>query len=250
LGKLVLFLADGTTLDILLERERASIGRRAGNDVCLSSPAVSGEHAVVVPVTAGAVIEDLGSTNGTFVNGKRVPRQFLRDGDRIEIGRQRLVYLSAMNAVASPPKHEFPSGEMDGSGSEDPTWLADAAADDVSLGSSKEAAQSSHAPMIDAANESLPTALFGPMLSVVMGPNAGRTLMLTKEETIFGPVGVQVAAVRKVEEGFRLLTIEGAERPKVNGVPIPDDGQILKSGDAINLASAQLEFPAPDPPLE
>src|SRR5437879_4035727 len=58
MGKLVLFLADGTTLDIPLEGDRISIGRRAKCDVCLPYPAVSAEHAVVVPVAAGAVIED------------------------------------------------------------------------------------------------------------------------------------------------------------------------------------------------
>jgi pSer/pThr/pTyr-binding forkhead associated (FHA) protein len=249
MGKLVLFLADGTTLDIPLERDRVSIGRGAANDVCLPYPPVSGEHAVVVPVTAGAVIEDLGSTNGTFVNGKRVPRQFLHDGDRIDIGRQKLVYLSAMNAVAKPPARDLPLGETDVTDSDDPTRLADAVADCASLASSSnEAAQSSRAPMIDASDESEPIALFGPMLSVVTGPNAGRRLVLTKEETIVGRVGVQVVAVHKVEEGFRLLAIEGAEPPKVNGLPLPADGQILKSGDAIDLALAQLEFSAADPP--
>ena len=44
MGKIVLYLADGTTLDIKLARERITIGRRADNDVCLPYPAVSGEH--------------------------------------------------------------------------------------------------------------------------------------------------------------------------------------------------------------
>ena len=71
MGKLVLFLADGTTLDIPLDHERVTVGRRSGNDVCLPYAAVSGAHAVFVTTATGVVIEDLGSTNGTTVNGTR-----------------------------------------------------------------------------------------------------------------------------------------------------------------------------------
>ncbi len=70
MGKLVLFLADGTTMDVPLDSERITIGRRADNDVCLPYPAVSGEHAAVVTILADSFLEDLGSTNGTLVNGK------------------------------------------------------------------------------------------------------------------------------------------------------------------------------------
>ena len=89
MGKLVLFLADGTTLDVPLDRERITIGRRADNDVCLPYPAVCGEHAAVVTILADSFLEDLGSTNGTLVNGKPIVKHFLRDRDQIDIGRQR-----------------------------------------------------------------------------------------------------------------------------------------------------------------
>jgi predicted component of type VI protein secretion system len=101
-GKLVLFLADGTTQDIVLGRERLVIGRRADNDICLPYPAVSGEHASVVTILADSFLEDLGSTNGTLVNGKAVTKHFLRDRDEIDIGRQRLLYLMDEAAIADP----------------------------------------------------------------------------------------------------------------------------------------------------
>ena len=85
MGKLVLYLADGTTLDVRLARERITIGRRADNDVCLPYPAVSGEHAAVVTILSDSFLEDLGSTNGTLVNGKPVAKHLLRDGDQIDI---------------------------------------------------------------------------------------------------------------------------------------------------------------------
>ena len=98
MGKLVLLLADGTTLDVPLTKERMTIGRRADNDICLPHPAVSGEHASVVTILADSFLEDLGSTNGTLVNGKPIVKHFLRDYDQIDIGRQRLVFVSDDNA--------------------------------------------------------------------------------------------------------------------------------------------------------
>jgi len=114
MGKLVLFLADGTALDILLRKERVTIGRRADNDVCLPHPAVSGEHAAVVTILADSFLEDLGSTNGTLVNGIRVVKHFLRDHDQVDIGRQRLVYMSDEEAKVEPPVSEIARNQIRG----------------------------------------------------------------------------------------------------------------------------------------
>src|SRR6202163_172777 len=92
MSKLVLHLEDGTTLDIPLDDERITIGRRGDNDVCLPNLAVSGEHAAVVTILADSFLEDLGSTNGTLVNGNPVAKHFLRDRDQIDVGKHKLVY--------------------------------------------------------------------------------------------------------------------------------------------------------------
>jgi hypothetical protein len=101
-SKLVLYMPDGTLHDIPLDKERVTIGRRPDNDVCLPYPAVSGEHAQVVTILDDSFLEDLGSTNGTLVNGKAIVKHFLRDNDLIDIGRQRLIYFSD-NAVRVEP---------------------------------------------------------------------------------------------------------------------------------------------------
>jgi len=105
MAKLVLWLPDGSIHDIVLDKERLTIGRRPDNDVCLPYPAVSGEHAVVVTILADSFLEDLGSTNGTLVNGKPVAKHFLRENDLIDIGRHRLMYFSRddINAEPIPP---------------------------------------------------------------------------------------------------------------------------------------------------
>ena len=103
MGKLVLFLKDATPVEIPLVKERVTIGRRPDNDVCLPYPAVSGEHAAVVTILADSFLEDLGSTNGTLVNGRPVAKHFLRDRDQVDIGRQLIVYLADDGARAEPP---------------------------------------------------------------------------------------------------------------------------------------------------
>ncbi len=103
MGKLVLFLKDASPVEIPLAKERVTIGRRADNDVCLPYPAVSGEHAAVVTILADSFLEDLGSTNGTLVNGRPVAKHFLRDRDQIDIGRQLLVYVADDAARPDPP---------------------------------------------------------------------------------------------------------------------------------------------------
>ena len=108
MGKLVLFLKDASPVEIPLAKERVTIGRRADNDVCLPNPAVSGEHAAVVTILADSFLEDLGSTNGTLVNGKPIAKHFLRDRDQIDIGRQLLVYLADVDARAVPPAEFVP----------------------------------------------------------------------------------------------------------------------------------------------
>jgi hypothetical protein len=102
MGKLVLYLADGTLLHVPLDKERITLGRRADNDVCLPYPAVSGEHAAVVTILADSFLEDLGSTNGTLVNGKAIAKHFLNDRDQIDIGRQRLTYVADDDARVDP----------------------------------------------------------------------------------------------------------------------------------------------------
>src|SRR5215510_10988871 len=102
MSKLVLFLPDGSTLDIPLERERMTIGRRADNEICLPNLAVSGEHAVVVTILADSFLEDLGSTNGTLVNGQAIAKHFLRDRDEIDIGKHKLIYCADDEVVLEP----------------------------------------------------------------------------------------------------------------------------------------------------
>ena len=120
MGKLVHFRADGTAVEVRLDRQRITIGRRPDNDFCLPHPAVSGEHAAVVTILADSFLEDLGSTNGTLVNGTAVTKHFLRDRDEIDVGQQILVYLVDDAATLEPPpgSRASPEGSPQSEGAE------------------------------------------------------------------------------------------------------------------------------------
>jgi len=76
-----------------LESRVMRIGRHDDNDIMLAGPTVSARHATVRCETVGVVIEDEGSLNGTFVNGRRVEQQLLEDGDQVQIGPHLLLYV-------------------------------------------------------------------------------------------------------------------------------------------------------------
>jgi hypothetical protein len=278
-GKLVLYLPDGSTLDVRLARERITIGRRADNDVCLPYPAVSGEHAAVVTILADSFLEDLGSTNGTLVNGKAIAKHFLRDRDEIDIGKQKLVYVAdesvqleqdstalerlesriygeRVEAAAPPPKVVVPdAGPAVRKPDPTPVKKGGSMADidrfvAAELGTSRkdevERANSSTSPASSTEEAALPRAL----VRVLTGPSAGREVVLDKDEFAIGRIGLQVAAVRRVDATFVLVALEGAAPPSVNGAPVPPEGRQLRSGDSFEVAGVELQMIERVPPTK
>jgi pSer/pThr/pTyr-binding forkhead associated (FHA) protein len=102
MSKLVLHLPSGATRDVALDRDRITIGRRPDNDLCLAYPAVSADHAEIITIAGDSFLHDCGSTNGTLVNGQPITKHFLRDHDKIDIGRHQLVYLMNDAEVVAP----------------------------------------------------------------------------------------------------------------------------------------------------
>src|SRR5258706_879664 len=228
MSKLVLYLPDGTTLDVPLTRDRPTIGRRADNDICLPNLAVSGEHAVVVTILADSFLEDLSSTNGTLVNGSPIAKHFLRDRDQIDIGRHKLLYcvdddaaadaevLAGMARVsardfgervepAKPFARVYGSKTPDSSPArEHPQERHDVIGDPVG----RQLAESHPAPaaavpglISEAAAGAPSTAAPTPpapqlaSIKLLSGVNAGALVALTKAETTVGRPGVQVAVI-------------------------------------------------------
>ena len=91
--KMIISLDGAVLKEVQLTKDRTSLGRRPYNDIVIDNMAVSGEHAVVQMLGAEGYIEDLNSTNGTYVNGKTVKKQQLHHEDTVEIGKYKIQYV-------------------------------------------------------------------------------------------------------------------------------------------------------------
>ena len=194
--------------EVELTKERTTLGRRPYNDIVIDNLAVSGEHAVIHMTDDGVEIEDVGSTNGTYVNGKPVKQQTLRNGDLVEMGKYKIRFLQ--DAPVS--------------------------------GYDKGLATGLQAPLTGPASMPAPLTGSGGIVRVVTGPAAGREVALTKVVTTIGKPGVAVASITKRHHNFVLAHVDGAQLPRLNGAIIGADPVALKSGDRIALAGAEMEF--------
>ena len=94
MAKLVLSMNGVVQGEYELNQERLTIGRKPDNDIPIDNLAVSGKHALVITILDDSFLEDLGSTNGSYVNGKLVKKHALKDGDVIAIGKHELKYVN------------------------------------------------------------------------------------------------------------------------------------------------------------
>src|SRR3954463_12483239 len=107
MAKLILSM-DGLVLkEIPLTKERTTLGRKAHNDIQIDNLAVSGEHAVIVTILNDSFMEDLGSTNGTLVNGNPVKKHFLQNNDVIELGKYKLKFIQEQGAQPAAAAADF-----------------------------------------------------------------------------------------------------------------------------------------------
>ncbi len=94
MGKIIIALDGVVEQEVVLSKERMTIGRRSHNDIVLSHPAVSGEHAVITTILDESFLEDLRSTNGIYVNGQRIGKHFLQHGDAIRLAKYQIEYVA------------------------------------------------------------------------------------------------------------------------------------------------------------
>jgi len=107
MAKLIVSLEGSVIRDYPLEKERVTIGRKPHNDIQIENLAVSGEHACIVTILNDSFLEDLGSTNGTLVNGNSIKKHILQNNDVIEIGKYKLKYMSDVPLAGRTTVDEF-----------------------------------------------------------------------------------------------------------------------------------------------
>jgi hypothetical protein len=238
MGKLVVSLDGVVIKEVQITKDKTSLGRRPYNDIVIDNLAVSGEHAVLQLVGRDVFIEDLNSTNGTYINGKAVKKQLLQHNDTVEIGKYKIKYLIEEGSDYEKTMIMRPGSPL-------PTMAAGGFNSQHGLsGSSPSPAPHSGMGGLGSLGSgfgSFPSQTPA-SIKVLNGAAAGREVQLTKVVTTVGKPGVQVASITKRPGGYVFAHVEGSARPTVNGNAVASEPVHLKSGDVIELAGTQMQF--------
>lgn len=237
MGKLVVSLDGVVIKEVQITKDKTTLGRRPYNDIVIDNLAVSGEHAVLQMVAADVFIEDLNSTNGTYINGKAVKKQLLAHNDTVEIGKYKIKYLVDESNEYEKTMIMRPGSQQGGSPFSPAQHPMQSGHPGVGGYSNFGGLGSPVTPPMAA-----PPAVPPASIKVLNGAAAGREVTLTKVVTTVGKPGVQVASITKRPSGYAFAHVEGASRPSVNGVPLVGDSVPLRNGDVIELAGTQMQF--------
>jgi len=226
--KMIVSIDEVVIKEVQITKDRTSLGRRPYNDIVIDNLAVSGEHASIRMTGSDVVIEDLNSTNGTYVNGRAVKQQQLHHGDRIEIGKYKIRFM-----VDNAPAGTFETTQM-----AKPRPMVT-----VTVAAPLHAAQAAPEPLEAApAPEPQGNPSRAASIRVLTGGAAGREVPLTKIVTTIGKPAIAVAAITKRYQGFVVHHVEGGGNPMLNGGIIGPDPMPLKNGDIIELAGTRMQF--------
>lgn len=233
MAKLVLSFNGDLVKEYEIDKEVLTIGRKSVNDIQIDNLAISGNHAKILTILKDSFIEDLDSTNGTYINGVKVKKQALQNGDSVIIGKHELKYESAdtdsgeskfeQTMIIRPDAEGMPESEEADKGSEQPIGKITA----------------------DLAASGATTSGPGPAkLQLMSGTNAGKELQLTKILTTLGRPEVQVAAVTRRPGGYFLIVVDAG---KSGRMPLVNDAEIgkqhpLNDGDVIEVAGVKMGF--------
>lgn len=216
MAKIIVSLDDNLIKIVPLNKDRMTLGRRPYNDIVVDNLAVSGEHAALQVIGHDYFIEDLNSTNGTYINEQKVKRQILKNGDTIEIGKYVIKYVqddamsqsSALNTAES------------------------------SLSVNDEKSVEGKKPLFEQTKFAEAYAA----IKILSGASTGKELPLVKIVTTIGKPGEAVIAITKRPKSYMVALVEGVTRPSLNGVSFGIDAVPLKNGDLFELAGTAMQF--------
>ncbi len=233
-AKLVLMLNDDVISEHELDKESMSIGRKTLNNIHIDSLAVSGKHAQIITILNDSFLEDLNSTNGTYVNGSLIKKHALKNGDVISVGKHHLRYENANS-----------SEETEGEFEKTMVIRPDAAGMPDSTGSHEVAQSVSKIVKEESKKAVAPADGKVGGLQILSGANAGKELMLTKALSTLGKPGTQVAAITRRPQGYFIIHVEGGSKsqtPIINGAAIGTQATMLNDHDIIEVAGVKMEF--------
>ena len=238
MARLMLSLDGQILAEYNMNKERYTIGRLPDNDIRIDNPAVSGHHSLIINILNDSFLEDLNSTNGTYVNGKLIKKHAMQHGDVITVGHHQLRFVDSQDGDAEQDEFEKTMVITPSTQGEERIRRVGVAVDQAAKAVA--AATPKRAGVPDNA-----TALPKAKLQVLSGAFAGRELELTKALTTLGRPGVQVAAITRRAEGYFIVHVDSGkdnDYPQVNGVPIGPQARRLNDNDVVQLAGVKMGF--------
>jgi len=235
MAKLLLGFNDETLREYELDQETMTIGRKSDNDIHIDNLAVSGHHAKILTILNDSFIEDLGSTNGTLINGEKVNRHALQNGEIIVIGKHKLTYV---NKTADAGTGKFETTVI---------VRPDTVGLPEQVQSDKQLEETINKIATDLASDD-ETGSEGPdsaSVKFLSGANSGKELKLRKNLTTLGKPGVQVAAITRRPTGHFLIVVDAsasATNPMVNGAEVGTQAHPLNNGDELEVAGIKMAF--------
>jgi pSer/pThr/pTyr-binding forkhead associated (FHA) protein len=218
-----------------MSKERYTIGRLPDNDVRIDNPTVSGHHSLIINILNDSFLEDLNSTNGTYVNGKLIKKHALQHGDVVTVGKHQLRYVDAINEQEDDD--EFAR-----------TMVIDSSEIAARSNGSGDASASAatiapEAQTIGEHADAKPVQVA--KIQVLNGTFAGREVLLNKAVTTLGRAGAQIIAITRRADGYSIVKVENEqdrEPPSVNGEPLGDPARRLNDNDVIQIIGIKMGF--------
>lgn len=239
MARLILSLDSQVLAEYNMSKERYTVGRLQDNDIRIDNPTVSGHHSLIINILNDSFLEDLNSTNGTYVNGRLIKKHALQSGDVITVGRHQLRFV---DGVADDDADEFSRTmviERQIGGAE---ALAKAAA--MSAQASPPASSNGTAARPAGAEPASKPVSVG-KVQVLNGSFAGREIPLNKALTTLGRAGVQVVAITRRADGYHIVQVENTadrEPPKLNGQPLGAQACKLTDNDVVEIIGIKMGF--------
>ena len=232
MARLVLSLDGQVMAEYNMNKERYTIGRLPDNDIRIDNAAVSGHHSLIINILNDSFLEDLNSTNGTYVNGKLIKKHALQHGDVITVGHHQLRFVED-----DEQQDEF-----------EKTMVIQPSARPLEKIRAVAEAADKAGPALSTTGKTRAldaAAIKKAKLQVLSGAFAGRELELNKALTTLGRPGVQVAAITRRSEGYFIVHVDSGKSddfPLVNGSPIGGQAMRLSDNDVIQLAGVKMGF--------
>jgi pSer/pThr/pTyr-binding forkhead associated (FHA) protein len=233
MARLVLSLDGQVMAEYNMNKERYTIGRLPDNDIRIDNAAVSGHHSLIINILNDSFLEDLNSTNGTYVNGKLIKKHALQHGDVITVGHHQLRFVED-----DEQQDEFEKTMVIQPSSRPVEKLRAAAEVADRAGGAGATGRARALP-------EGPPALKKAKLQVLSGAFAGREVELTKALTTLGRPGVQVAAITRRGDAYFIVHVDSGKEgdfPLLNGTPIGAQATKLNDNDVIQLAGVKMGF--------